>query len=129
MTKISRYNSGAPWEAIVGYSRAVKAGAFIEVAGTTAVNEHGAVVGLDDPYAQSLFIFEKIAEALKYFDADMSQVIRTRIYVTDINQWEAIGKAHQQFFATSPPAATMVEVKSLINPHLLVEIEATAYVG
>jgi enamine deaminase RidA (YjgF/YER057c/UK114 family) len=119
-------SSGAPWEEIVGYSRAVRVGNVIEVAGTTAVDEQGQVVGYDDPYEQTRYILAKIERALQAAGATLSDVVRTRIFVTDIARWEAIGRAHGDFFRTIKPAATMVEVKALISPDLLVEIEATA---
>lgn len=123
-----RFNvaSGAPWEEIVGYSRAVRLGNVIEVAGTTAVDEQGAVVGPDDPYEQTRFILTKIDRALQAAGASLADVVRTRIFVTDIGRWEAVGRAHGDFFRAIKPAATMVEVKALISPELLVEIEATA---
>jgi enamine deaminase RidA (YjgF/YER057c/UK114 family) len=123
-----RFNlsSGAPWEEIVGYSRAVRLGNVIEVAGTTAVDEQGNVVGPDDPYEQTRFILTKIDRALQAAGASLADVVRTRIFVTDISRWEAVGRAHGEFFRTIKPAATMVEVKALISPELLVEIEATA---
>lgn len=119
-------SSGAKWEAIVGYSRAVRVGNVIEVAGTTAVDEHGQVVGLNDPYAQTQFILNKIEKALKDAGAELSDVTRTRIFVTNIEHWEAIGRAHGERFAHIRPAATLVAVSALISPELLVEIEATA---
>jgi enamine deaminase RidA (YjgF/YER057c/UK114 family) len=122
-------SSGAPWEEIVGYSRAVRLGNVIEVAGTTAVDEQGNVVGPDDPYTQTRFILTKIDRALQAAGATLADVVRTRIFVTDISRWEAVGRAHGEFFRTVKPAATMVEVKALISPELLVEIEATALVS
>ena len=123
--KRTNLGSGNYWEEIVGYSRAVKIGNIIEVAGTTAV-DNGVTVGQNDPYIQTRFILEKIEKALIAMGASMNDVIRTRMYVVDISQWEAIGKAHREFFQEIRPAATMVEVKSLINEELLVEIEVTA---
>ena len=128
MTKRINIASGAKWEDIVGYSRAVRIGNVVEVAGTTAIDENGQVVGLNDPYEQTRFILSKIEKALIQADATLKDVIRTRMFVTDINQWEAIGRAHGSYFKTIKPAATMVEVKSLISPELLVEIEVTALV-
>ena len=119
-------SSGAPWESIVGYSRAVRIGNQIEVAGTTAVDEAGNVVGAGDPAEQTRAIIRKIEQALIRAGASLADVVRTRIFVTDISQWEAIGRAHGEFFAQIKPAATMVEVKALISPELLVEIDATA---
>ncbi|MCB9431026.1 MAG: RidA family protein [Ardenticatenaceae bacterium] len=125
---MSRINisSGAKWEAIVGYSRAVRAGNVVEVAGTTAVNDHGEVIGPNDPYAQTLFVLGKIEKALLEAGVTLADVVRTRIFVTDISQWEAVGRAHGEFFRDIRPAATMVEVKGLIDPALMVEIEVTA---
>ena len=128
MTKRINIASGAKWEDIVGYSRAVRIGNVVEVAGTTAVDENGQVVGLNDPYEQTRFILSKIEKALMQAGAALKDVIRTRMFVTDITQWEAIGRAHGSYFKTIKPAATMVEVKSLISPELLVEIEVTALV-
>jgi len=121
-------SSGAPWEDIVGYCRAVRIGNVIEVAGTTATVD-GQVVGKGDPYLQSKVAFEKIEAALKEAGASMADVVRTRMFVTDISQWEAYGKAHGEFFKTIKPAATMVEVKALIDPDMMVEIEVSAIIG
>jgi enamine deaminase RidA (YjgF/YER057c/UK114 family) len=121
-------SSGAKWENIVGYSRAVRIGNIIEVAGTTAVDDNGDVVGKGDAYAQTKFILEKIERALKQAGFGMEDVIRTRMFVTDITRWEEIGKAHGEFFKNIKPATTMIEVKALIQPDLLVEIEASAVV-
>jgi enamine deaminase RidA (YjgF/YER057c/UK114 family) len=119
-------SSGTKWEEIVGYARAVRVGDWIEVAGTTAVDEQGDLVGRNDAAAQTRFILRKIERALHSAGASLRDVIRTRIYVTDISQWEAIGRVHGEFFAKVKPASTMVEVKALVNPDMLVEIEATA---
>lgn len=121
--------SGAPWEDIVGYSRAVRTGPLIEISGTTAVDEHGNVIGEGDAYAQTQFIISKVEKALVQVGASLQNVVRTRMFVTDISQWEAIGRAHGEYFKHIKPAATMVEVKALIDPKLLVEIEFTAWVG
>lgn len=123
------YSSGSKWEEIVGYSRAVKAGNIIEVAGTTAVDDEGNIVGAGNPYAQTRFVLEKIEKTLKNAGSGLQDVVRTRMYVTDIEAWEQIGKAHGEFFGQIKPAATMVEVSKLISPELLVEIEVTAIVG
>ncbi len=128
MTERLNVSSGTKWEAAVGYSRAVRVGNTIEVAGTTAVDENGAVVGADNPYEQSRYILMKIERALVEAGASLRDVIRTRVYVTDIRNWEEIGRAHGEFFRDIRPAATMVEVKALIQPDLLVEIEVSAVI-
>jgi len=128
MSKRLNVSSGAKWEDIVGYSRAVRIGNVVEVAGTTAVDADGQDVGRDDPFEQTKFILSKIEKALTQAGASMNDVIRTRMFVADIGQWEAIGRAHGLYFKAIKPVATMVEVKSLISPELLVEIEATAIV-
>lgn len=120
--------SGRPWEAIVGYSRAVRVGQIIYVAGTTGVDASGVVVGASDPGAQTTQALRIIEAALAELGASMRDVVRTRIYVTNIADWEAIGQAHGEFFRDIRPAATMVEVSRLIDPALLVEIEADAIV-
>ena len=121
-------SSGTPWEDIVGYSRAVKIGNHLFVSGTTAVNEKGEVMG-STPYEQTKFIFQKIEKALKEGGATLNDVVRTRIFTTDISKWEEIGKAHGEFFKSIRPASTMVEVKALIDPQLLVEIEVDAVIS
>ena len=126
MSKRLNISSGAKWEDVVGYSRAVRVGNVVEVAGTAAVDENGQVVGGNDPYQQTMFILSKIETALRQAGAALDDVVRTRIFVTDIAQWEAVGRAHGMYFKEIKPAATMVEVKALISPELLVEIEATA---
>lgn len=120
-----RISSGSPWEPIVGYSRAVKAGNLIEVSGTTAVLD-GVVQCKGDLYGQTLRCLEIIEQALISTGSSMSDVIRTRIYVTDISRWEEAAKAHAQYFKDVRPATTMVEVSKLIDPDMLVEVEATA---
>ncbi|CAN5566063.1 RidA family protein [soil metagenome] len=124
---INRVNipDGSPWEGVVGYSRAVRVGNIIEVAGTTAMNG-SELVGENDIFAQASFIFTKIEKALNNAGASMTDVVRTRMFVTDITQWEEVGKAHAAVFATIKPAATMVEVSRLIETGLLIEIEVTA---
>ncbi len=120
------YSSGAPWEKIVGYSRAVKVGNTIEVTGTVALNELNQVVGVNDPYQQTKFILEKIEAVLAQAGATMKDVVRTRLFVTDISKWEEYGRAHGEVFADIRPCTTMVEINALISPEYLIEIEATA---
>lgn len=119
-------SSGARWEDIVGYSRAVVIGNTIEISGTVAVDAHNNLVGKNDPYAQTKFILQKVEGVLHGAGFQMSDVVRTRIYVTDISQWEDIGRAHGEFFKAIKPATAMIEVKGLISPDYLVEIEFTA---
>jgi enamine deaminase RidA (YjgF/YER057c/UK114 family) len=126
MPERQQVSSGTRWEKEVGYSRAVRVGGIIEVAGTTAVDEQGQVVGLGSAYEQARFILLKVEKALAALGSSMKDVIRTRMYVTDIQNWESIGRAHGEFFGDIRPAATMVEVKALIQPELLVEIEVSA---
>ncbi len=128
MSKRLNVSTNTQWENIVGYARAVRIGNVVEVAGTTAVNEQGQVVGVGDPYAQTRFVLAKIERALAEAGAAMSDVVRTRMFVTRMEDWQEIGRAHGEFFRAVKPAATMVEVSALINPDLLVEIEATAVV-
>ena len=121
-------SSGAKWEPVVGYSRAVKVGPFIHVAGTTAVDGAGAVVAPGDAYAQTAFILKKIETALKEGGATMADVVRTRMFVTDISLFDDVGRAHGEVFRDIRPAATMVEIKALVSPGMVIEIEADAYV-
>lgn len=121
-------SGSGPWESIVGYSRAVRVGNIIQVAGTTATNEEGKIVGIGDPYAQTVQIIKNIEKALQKAGASLQNVTRTRMFVTDISRWEEIGRAHGEFFREIKPSATMVEVSRLIDPDILVEIEVDAIV-
>jgi len=122
-------SSGTPWEASVGYSRAVRVGNLIFVSGTTASDDDGQTVSVGDAYGQTQFILRKIESALREAGAELTDVVRTRLFVTDIDRWEEIGNAHGEFFSTIRPAATMVEVSRLINPDHLVEIEVDAVIA
>jgi len=124
----TNYSSGAKWEEIVGYSRAVRVGNIIEVTGTVAVDENNILVGDNDAYTQTKFIIEKIEKVLHRAGASLGDVVRTRMFVTDISRWEEYGKAHGEFFKDIKPCTSMIEVKGLIAREYLIEIEATAVV-
>lgn len=123
------YSSGAKWENIVGYSRAVKVGNTIEVTGTVAVDEHNNLIGENDAYLQTKFIIQKIESVLLQAGAGLQHVVRTRLFVTDISRWEEYGRAHGEAFGAIKPCTTMVEVSRLIAPEYLIEIEATAVIS
>jgi enamine deaminase RidA (YjgF/YER057c/UK114 family) len=128
MKERRRYSSGTKWEPIVGYSRAVRVGDRIYVTGTTATDENGELVGVEDGYAQTVQTIRNIERALRALDAGLNNVVRTRMFVTDISRWEEYGRAHGEFFREIMPATTMVEVSKLIDPRMLIEIEADAEV-
>ena len=128
MMKRENFSSGAKWEDIVGYSRAVRVGNVVEVTGTVAVNDDNELVGANDPYEQTKFIIQKIEKVLRRAGASLADVVRTRLFVTDISRWTEYGKAHAEFFKNIKPCTSMVEVSKLIAPEYLVEIEATAII-
>jgi enamine deaminase RidA (YjgF/YER057c/UK114 family) len=126
MRERQRYFSGTKWESIVGYSRAVKVGERIYVTGTTATAENGEIVGVGDAYAQTVQTIRNIERALKGLGVGLENVVRTRMFVTDISRWEEYGRAHGEFFAEIKPCATMVEVSALVDAEMLIEIEVDA---
>ncbi len=123
------YSSGAKWESIVGYSRAVRVGNTIELTGTVAVDDQGEPVGINNAYEQTKFIIGKIEKILERAGASLKDVVRTRMFVTDISRWQEYGKAHGEYFSTILPCTSMIEVKGLIEPVYLIEIEATAIIS
>ena len=125
----TNYSSGAKWEDIVGYGRAVRIGNIIEVTGTVAVDDNSNLVGGNNPYEQTKFIIQKIEKVLQKAGASLKDVVRTRMFVTDISRWEEYGKAHGEFFKVIKPCTSMIEVKGLISPEYLIEIEATAIIS
>lgn len=126
MRERKKYSSGTRWEPIVGYSRAVRVGDRIYVTGTTATDDDGEIVGVDDPYTQTVQTIRNIGSALNALGAGLENIVRTRMFVTDISRWEEFGRAHGEFFRETMPATTMVEVSKLIDTRMLIEIEADA---
>ena len=126
MQEKKKYSSGTKWEPVIGYSRAVRVGGRIYVTGTTATDENGEIVGVDDAYSQTVQAIKNIELALKSLDAGLENVVRTRMFVTDISRWEEYGRAHGEFFHEIMPATSMIEISKLIDPGMLIEIEADA---
>lgn len=126
MSHRTNYNSGTVWEDMVEYSRAVKVGNVIEVSGTVAADENGHAVGRDDAYQQTVFIIQKIEKVLKEAGASLKDVVRTRMFVTDISRFEEFARAHGEFFSSIKPCTSMIEIKALVSPEFLIEIEVTA---
>lgn len=124
----TNYSSGAKWEDIVGYSRAVRVGNFVEVTGTVAVDENGHTVGVDNPYEQTKFAYQKIEKVLAQAGASLKDVVRCRMFVTDISQWEAYGRGHAEFFKEIKPCLSMIEISKLIEAEYMVEIEVSAII-
>ena len=129
MSERRSYSSGTKWESVVGYSRAIRMGNQIFVTGTTATDESGEIIGVGDPYAQTVQVIGNIERALKALGATLKSVVRTRMFVTDISRWEEYGRAHGEFFAEIRPCATMVEITRLVDPRMLIEIEVDAVIS
>jgi enamine deaminase RidA (YjgF/YER057c/UK114 family) len=129
MAGIERISTNAPWEPIAGYSRAVKAGEWVAISGTTATDERGALVGIGQMYVQAQQAIINLRTALERLGLGLRDVVRTRMFVTDISRFEEVARAHRQFFGEAPPASTLVEVRRLVHPDMLIEIEAEAYAG